>query len=196
MPRLDPLPVEELPAELQPILQYAEATMGFMANDVLTMAHWPELLQAMGAVVGVTFTPGSVDMALKRMVGFISSMSAGCQYCAAHNGVGFPDDGIEPAKRDAIWAYETSPLFTDAERAALNFARAVGQTPNALTDAEFAELQSHFDTRQIMELAGVICLFGFLNRWNSTFSTALEGKPRDYAEEFLSPHGWTIGPHE
>jgi uncharacterized peroxidase-related enzyme len=196
MPRIAPLDLDEVPDDLKSVMQYAESTMGFMANDVLTMARWPELLQVMGGLVGVTFSPASIDMPLKHMVGFISSMSAGCQYCAAHNAVAFPVDGIDPAKRDAIWEYETSPLFTAAERAALNFARAAGQTPNALTDTEFKELQAHFDTRQIMELAGVVCLFGFLNRWNSTFSTALEGKPREWAETHLAPHGWKIGPHE
>ena len=32
--------------ELEPIIEMVEATMGFVPESMLTMAHWPELLQA------------------------------------------------------------------------------------------------------------------------------------------------------
>jgi len=196
MARITPLSEEELPDSVRPVLEFARATMGFTPNDVLTMARWPELLQAMTPLVGVLFSLGRVDMELKRLVALVTSMSGGCQYCVAHNAFGLFEDGIDPDKRSAVWEYPTSPLFTAAERAALAFAQSVGQTPNLLTDAEYATLQEHFDTRQIMELAGVTCLFAFLNRWNSTFITQIEDEPRTRAEELLGARGWQAGAHE
>ncbi|MBT8442078.1 MAG: carboxymuconolactone decarboxylase, partial [Gammaproteobacteria bacterium] len=72
MPRIKPISVEELPDDVRPVLEFARQTMGFTPNDVLTMAHWPELLQAMLPVVGTIFSPGAVDMELKRLVALIT----------------------------------------------------------------------------------------------------------------------------
>ncbi|MGI9344202.1 MAG: carboxymuconolactone decarboxylase family protein [Gammaproteobacteria bacterium] len=196
MARIQPLTEAELPEAVRPVLEFSKTSMGFTANDVLTMAKWPELLQAMLPVVGVLFSPGRVDMTLKRLVALMTSMSGGCQYCVAHNAFGAVHDGIDPAKSAAVWEYATSPLFDDAERAALDFARAVGQTPNQLTDTEYGNLSQHFDEAQIMELAGVACLFAFLNRWNSTFQTQVEDAPSAKATELLGEQGWTPGAHE
>lgn len=59
-----------------------------------------------------------------------------------------------------------SPLYSDAERATLDFAVAAASVPNAVTDAMFAELRQHWTEEQIVEIVGVISLFGFLSRWN------------------------------
>lgn len=196
MARIPPLPEDQLPESVRPVLDFAKHTMGFTSNDVLVMARWPEMLQAMLPVVAVLFSPGRVDMALKRLVALVTSMAGGCQYCVAHNAFGVIADGVDADKGAAIWEFETSPLFSAAERAALAFARAVGQTPNRLTDAEYAALEAHYDERQIMEIAGVTCLFAFLNRWNSTFQTQLEDGPRERARQLLGHLDWTAGVHE
>jgi hypothetical protein len=41
----------------------------------------------------------------------------------------------------------------------------------------------------------VCALFGFLNRWNDTMSTELEGVPRSFAEQHLGSSGWDVGKH-
>jgi alkylhydroperoxidase family enzyme len=59
-------------------------------------------------------------MELKRLVGLVRSTAAGCQHCVAHhNAHGLEHEGIEPARQQAVWDFEGSPLFTPAERAAL-----------------------------------------------------------------------------
>jgi hypothetical protein len=40
---------QDLPA-LAPMLDMVEASMGFVPNSMLTMAHWPELLGAFGGL--------------------------------------------------------------------------------------------------------------------------------------------------
>ena len=195
MARITPLEPEELPEAVAPVLAYARETMGFTPNDVLTMARWPELLQAMMPVVGTIFSPGAVSMELKRMVATIASAAAGCQYCVAHNALGLDQDGLSADKQAAIWEFESDPMFSPAERAALNFARAGAQSPSAVTDACFAQLQAHFDTQQILEITAVISLFGFLNRWNASLGTTLEQLPWQHAEENLSTRGWSVGVH-
>ncbi len=195
MPRLDPLPLEQLSPDMAKKMRQAEQFMGFMPNDALTMARVPELMQAMSQLVGAAYGPGTLGIELKRLLAIVVSSAAGCQYCAAHTGRGAHEAGIDPAKLDGVWEFETSPAFSAAERAALRVAVAAAQTPNAVTDEQFAELKEYFDATQIVEIVAVLCLFAFLNRWNHTLATELESSPLHYARTQMSGHGWHPGIH-
>ena len=196
MPRIQPLQFEDLPSEVKPVLEYAQQLMGFTANDVLTMARWPELLHVMQQLVAVIYGPGKLEDGLKRLIAMVTSAAAGCRYCQAHTAHGTSlISGVPVEKVAAVWNFESSELFDERERAALRVARGAGQTPNAVTDEEFAALQTHFDEREVMEIMGIICLFGFLNRWNDTIATELESVPLKFASEHLPADSWTPGKH-
>ena len=186
---------EDFPDQLKPILGFANESMGFTPNDVLTMGRWPELLGAMAGMVAVIFSPGRTGMELKRLVAMVCSASAGCNYCVAHNALGIKEEGVSDEKLAAVWDFESDDQFTAAERAALRVARGGGLSPNGVTDDEFAELREYFDEQQILEIVAVIGLFGFLNRWNATLATPLESKPLAFADANLKVHGWQIGQH-
>ena len=59
----------------------------------------------------------------------------------------------------------------------------------------FLELRKHWSDEQVVEIVGVIAMFGFLNRWNDTVATPLEDDPIKVGERFLAPHGWSVGKH-
>ena len=103
--------------------------------------------------------------------------------------------GVDEKKLEAVWEYRTSPLYTEAERVALDFALAAASQPNAVTDELFARMKQHWSETQIVEIVGVIALFGWLNRFNDTMATPLEEEPIEVGEKFLAPHGWNIGRH-
>ncbi len=77
----------------------------------------------------------------------------------------------------AVWEFETSPLFSDAERAALRLARDSALVPSAVTDAHFVELRRHFSEDQIVDIVAQSCNAAWSNRWNDTMATALEPDP-------------------
>jgi alkylhydroperoxidase family enzyme len=95
----------------------------------------------------------------------------------------------------AVWDFETSDLFSLAERAALRLALHAGYLPNEADQADFDELARHFDEDQIVEIVASIALFGFLNRWNDTMATQLEEHPRKVAERAIGSQGWEPGKH-
>ncbi|MCB1625749.1 MAG: carboxymuconolactone decarboxylase family protein [Pseudomonadales bacterium] len=195
MPRIDPLPLESLPQDLAHAMRDAEAYMGFVANDGLLLAYKPEYLRAAAPFMRAIYKDDKVGFELKRLIGMMSSWAAGCQYCVAHTAHGAAKLGVAEEKIAALPAFETSPLFSDAERAALRVARGGGQTPNGVTDEEFADLKRHYSLEQVVEIVGVIAMFGFLNRWNATMATELEASPLRFARRTLDGTGWAPGVH-
>jgi len=141
------------------------------------MARNPALLKAMGALVGAVYGPGKVDPGLKRLIGEAASKAAGCIYCSTHAAKGALDQGVSAEKIEAVWMYQDSPLFSAAERAAIQVAMRASLSPNEATDEDFTTLQSHFDDDEVVEIVSVIAMFGFLNRWNSTLQTQIEPAP-------------------
>jgi uncharacterized peroxidase-related enzyme len=177
MSRVTPLNLAEVDPETAEMVGNAERLMGFVPNDALVMARQPKTLRAMWDLVASIYGPGDVDPGLKRLIGEAASKAAGCFYCSAHAAHGARQQGVDPAKIEAVWTFEDSDLFTDAERAAINIAMKAGRVPNEAEDSDFERLRQHFSETQIVEIVSVISLFGFLNRWNSTLGTQLEPAP-------------------
>jgi uncharacterized peroxidase-related enzyme len=167
-------------------LSQAQATMGYLPNDVLSLCHWPELLRSLSGLVQTILQSGQVDPTLKRLIGVISSHTQGCTYCTAHAGYGANQLGVEAEKIAAVFEFETSPLFSAAERAALRVAWHGALQPSAVTDNDIAALTSHFSPQEIVEIVAVLSLYGFLNRWNSTLNTELEAPPTDFAQSLTA----------
>ncbi len=177
MPRISPVPLDELDKDTRALMEQGNEVMGFIANDGLTMARVPGLLQAMSSMVRAAYQPGRVNMETKRMVGLMNSQAAGCVYCQHHAKFGSKRAGISQEKLDALWEYESSAVFSEAERAALRVAHLAGVQPNQVEDQHFEELKRHYTEDECAEIVAVIAMFGFLNSWNDTIKT----EPEDLA---------------
>lgn len=181
MSRLSPLSRDDVPEDAQALMEFGEQLMGFTSNDALIMARNPALLKASAEMVGALYAHGTVEPGLKRLIGYITSSVAGCKYCQVHTADGAHKAGIDENKIKAAWEFETSELFTPRERAALRVAQGGGVTPSAVSDVEFEDLKTYFTEDEIVEIVGVISMFGFLNRWNSVMGTELENNPMAFA---------------
>ncbi len=191
MSRIDPPAEDKLSPELKQGLAMAEAFMGFLPNSSVDMAHWPELAQTFAPFAANILGGGELDRSLKNMIAAVASNAAGCRYCMAHTTHQAERAGADAEKVARVWEYQTSDLFSDAERAALDLALAGGQVPNAATDAHFEALKQHYSNKQIVEIVSVIALFGFLSRWNDTMGTELEDEPLDFAKKTFAARDWS-----
>jgi alkylhydroperoxidase family enzyme len=113
----------------------------------------------------------------------------------AHNAGGSLQQGIPEEKLAAVWEYRTSPLYTEAERAALDLAVAAGAQPNDVTDEMFDRVKRHWTEGQIVEIVALVSFFGFMNRYNDTMATPLEDEPIAIAEKHIAKQGWKLGKH-
>ncbi len=192
-PRLAPLPPD--PA-LKEQFEASRKSLGSVPNSLLIMQRKPKMVQAWVQMTAAVWDPqGKVDRGFKRLIAHVASRAAGCRYCMAHTAGGAMHFGVDEQKVAAIWDYQTSPLYTEAERVALDVAVAAGSVPNAVTDDTFARMREHWTEEQIVEIVGVIAVFGFLNRWNDTMATPLEEEPLAIGEKYLADGGWTPDKH-
>ena len=194
MAHVAPLSPEAVPEFRDRFAHYA-ATRGFIPNSILTMARRPGIARAFMELNRAVLYEGTGPEELKMLVSLIASQAAGCRYCQAHMANLSSIYKASDQKIAAVWEFASSPLFSDAERAALRLALHAGLNPNETSPADFAELARHFDEGQIVEIVGTIALFGYLNRWNDTMATDLEERPAQVARRALDAAGWQPGKH-
>lgn len=195
MAHVQPLPREAL-SEFEDAFKLIEQGMGFLPNSLLTMGRRPELLRAFSALSrAVGAHNDNVSPTLKAMVSHMASSAAGCRYCMAHTASTSVRRGIETEKIERLGAFETDPIFSEKERAALSFAAAAGAVPNAVEVHHFERLRLHFSDDDIVDIVAVIAHFGFLNRWNDTMATDLEEEPIALGGNLLKERGWEVGKH-
>ena len=196
MPLVKPLDPNHDP-QTKELAEFFNETLGFCPNSVLTMQHRPAISKAfINLNKAVMANEGRVTSDLKRMIAWVSSNATGCRYCQAHAIRAAERYGAAEEKLEHIWEYRTHPAFSEAERAALDFSLAASQVPNTV-DADIADrLHQHWNEGEIVEILGVISLFGFLNRWNDSMGTTLEEDAIKSGDEYLGKYGWNVGKHQ
>lgn len=191
-----PLEEDELEPSLREEVQFFKGPLGVVPNSVRTMAHRPEIARAFTRLnVAVMTDYGSVSPEFKRLIGYVSSFASGCMYCQAHMILASERFGASEERLAGVWDFEESQAFDEAEKAALAFAQAAASVPNAVDERVILRLRDHWDDGAIVEIMGVVALFGYLNRWNDSMGSALEDLPRSRGEARLEPTGWSVGKH-
>lgn len=183
--------------DFQNLIQFFNETLGFCPNSVKTMYHRPSIAYAFIELnKAVMENKGRVTSALKRLIGYISSNVAGCRYCQAHTIRAADRYGAEAEQLNNIWEFRTHPAFSEPERAALEFAFAASIIPNSVDDSIAENLRLHWTEGEIVEILGVIALFGYLNRWNDSMGTELEEQAIESGNQYLKQKDWTPGKHK
>jgi alkylhydroperoxidase family enzyme len=169
MPLVNPIDIDD-PA-IEEMVKFYNETLGFCPNSIRTMQIRPDIAKAFVSMnTSVMANHGRVTSALKRLMAYVSSNATGCQYCQAHT-------------------------IRAAERAALDFSVAASLVPNGVDQIIQANLKKHWDDGEIVEMMGVIALFGYLNRWNDSMGTTIEDAAIESGDKFLAKKGWTGGKH-
>ncbi|MDQ2734489.1 MAG: carboxymuconolactone decarboxylase family protein [Pseudomonadota bacterium] len=195
MPHIAPLPWEANP-QFRERFEHYQNTRGFVPNSILTMQRRPAIAQAFMDLNKAVLYEGTVSEELKMLVSLVTSQASGCRYCQAHMTNLASIYKASDEKIRAVWEFDTSLLFSPAERAALRLGYRAALVPNEASANDFDELRKHFDDGQIVEIVATIALLGYLNRWNDTMATTLEQKAVDVAHRAIGFVGWQAGKHQ
>jgi len=129
-----------------------------------TMANRPEVLKTFVPFYGAVVGPGSVERRIKELVYLTCSYANECAYCTASHTTSGKRAGITEDELRALQT-EQDHLFSDPERAAIQYAREL--THDADAPDTRAALFDHFDNQQIVEITLVAAMANFTNRFNN-----------------------------
>ena len=77
--------------------------------------------------------------------------------------------GVSTEKLEALNDYARSPLFSEAEKVALEYADAITETRRDVDDELFARVQGHYDDDAIAEMTMIIAWENGSSRFNRAF---------------------------
>ena len=175
---------------------FYDETLGFTPNSLFTMMHRPRIAKAFLEMnQAVMENKGSVSSSMKREIAYLSSMTTGCRYCEAHAIRAAERYGSSQERLENIWEYKSNAAFSESDRAMFDLAIAASQVPNGVSEEIKARAKKFFSDGEIVEILGVVALFGYLNRWNDSMGTELENPAIKSAEKILEARGWEVGKH-
>ncbi len=84
-------------------------------------------------------------------------------------------EGASEEKIARVAQAATSPLFSEGERAALEYAEAMTITGHRVDDALYARVRAHFSEAQIVELTAAVALENFRSKFNTALGIEAQG---------------------
>ena len=194
MPLVNPVDISD--HNVKELVKFFNETLGFCPNSVLTMQRRPNIAKAFIELnIAVMENHGELTSELKRLIAFVSSNTAGCRYCQAHTIRAAERYGGSSERLKNIWDFENQDYFSDSEKAALRFAQEASMVPVNVSENTEKQLHNYWSDNDIVEIMGVIALFGYLNRWNDVMATTLEDDATSSGEDLLKGVSWNVGKH-
>jgi AhpD family alkylhydroperoxidase len=137
-------------------------------------AHQPKMMMGMGRFNQAIRGGKSVDARTKNLVELKGAQMIGCEYCVDLGSQICRNSGFSDDELLALPRYQSSDLFSDSEKTALDYAVAVMRTPVEVTDELFARMRSHFSDKQIVEITALLTLVN-VDRFNAAFGIGSAG---------------------
>ena len=121
--------------------------------------------------LGKTKLPRQTKLLATQLVAELN----GCAFCADLGKRFAQDERQDFEKISHVLEFETNPIFSSAERAALQFAFEATQVTARVSDETFAALRQYFSEREILELTVAIASENFYNRLNAPLEIESQG---------------------
>jgi alkylhydroperoxidase family enzyme len=155
---------------------YAKRKFGQAVDPAAAASHHSGVLVAMGALETVVekgwrkLDPGLRWLATQAVAGRI-----GCTWCIDYGYYEGMHEGVDPRKVRAVPAWRESALFSERERAVLEYAEAATVAPVEVSADCAARLRTHFSDAEIVELAAWVALENFRSRFNAGLGLRSQG---------------------
>lgn len=109
-------------------------------------------------------TMSSIEAPLRAVIEVRISQINGCAYCVDVHSKEALRAGVPQSKLDVLADWSGSPVFDDAEIAALAWAETVTHVADTgAPDAEYEALFAHFTDQQVVDLTLIVAQ---MNAWN------------------------------
>jgi AhpD family alkylhydroperoxidase len=116
-----------------------------------------------------------IEPALRSLLQVRISQINGCSFCVDLNAATGLKRGATAEQFAALAQFETAPVFSARENAALAFAEAVTRSDRRPDAALIARLRAHFDDDAIVELAALIAYQNMSSKFNAALGVPAQG---------------------
>ena len=176
MARIEPLSPDAVDSSLASVIAQAQQRLPQFLNQVLTLAHHPQIGRDLVTLYLGFQTNGTVDRRLIELAILTVSHLNRCAYCVSHHApmglaAGLSDAALVELERGPA---PDSPNFTATERLVVDYARQMTLDARRVPDAMFGQLRAVFPDAQLVELTVRIGLANFFNRLNDALRIDLE----------------------
>jgi uncharacterized peroxidase-related enzyme len=174
--KIEPLEKEHAAEEVRPIYEGIEKKTGRVINMFKVMAHKPNVLGPFLDFYKQVWAAGALDPKIKELAYLRTSLMNGCTYCSrAHTASakkrGVTDEQVQALKEPGG---SSRDIFTEEERAAIQFAERLTAWPAAIQPADLETLGRFFNIEQIEELVLAVATANLTNRFNEGMKTPVD----------------------
>jgi AhpD family alkylhydroperoxidase len=168
--RIPPVEVETTPVDLREALAEQSKLWGTPLYPYLFYARHPAYFRAAKSMWAALQEEATrVQATLRALLNRRVAWWNGCEYCQDAHAAKGSRLGVATEKIEALDDYVNSPLFSVAERVALEYADAITETQRDVDDELFARVQRHYDDDTIAELTMIIAWQNASSRFNHAF---------------------------
>ena len=111
----------------------------------------------------------------KALAVMVASARIGCSWCMDFGYWEFHHQGVDPAKLHDVPRWRDSDVYTDLERAVMDYTEAMTATPPEVTDEHVERLRQDLSEEQLVELTAIVALENYRSRINSALGLTSQG---------------------
>jgi alkylhydroperoxidase family enzyme len=137
-------------------------------------AHQSKMMMGMGRFNQAVRGGKAVSDRISNLVELKGAQMIGCEFCVDLGSQICRNSGMSDSELLALPRYQSSDLFTEQEKAALDYTVGVMRTPVDVTDEVFARMKEHFSDKQIVEITALLTLVN-TDRFNAAFGIGPAG---------------------
>lgn len=152
--------------EVKKAFRVAEQHFGHVPNLVRALGTNPAMCSTITAFLAQSLQEGRVSWAFKELVILKTLRAIGAYYgYGAHERLAIElGNSAEKVGDIANSLWQTSPDFSDAEKAVMELVEQIGIDANDVSDELWGRLRSHWNPGQLIELTAVITTFVMIGR--------------------------------
>lgn len=169
-------PLSKIPLSLRPQAWLHRRHYGEVLSPIRWWGRIPFIFYLVSMFVGWLERKRSpLDPVVRSLVSARIAQMCLCEFCVDITSMKVAERTGSTDKLLAVADWRQSPLFSDEERLALEYAEAASVTPPTVDDALRTRLTTHFDARALTELTALIGLQNLSARFNSAMDIPAQG---------------------
>jgi uncharacterized peroxidase-related enzyme len=166
---------DELSPEFAAYVGKVKQRRAWVPNNTYALANAPELGMAARGIFDAATRAGSLPRELRYLIRYVVSNLNACRYCMTHqiNRLRGEFSVTEQKLRDSIEC-EDSPLFSEREKAALSYAKALTVNAGGVPEEIYEALIEHFSPQERVEITVIAAAMNMINIVNDGLRLPLE----------------------